>query len=101
MPRLVPHPAHLRQPHRDRALCQGAALPLYLLPLYLLWLYLLWLYLPCPYCAKALRCEALMDKEESCAAKAARGLCETRPTQMLKNCLKACSESEPQPQPWP
>ena len=42
-----------------------------------------------------------MDKEESCAAKAARGLCESKPTQMLKNCLKACSESSPQPQSWP
>ena len=42
-----------------------------------------------------------MDKEESCAAKAARGLCEAKPTQMLKNCLKACSEASPQPQPRP
>merc|ERR1719399_2391168 len=45
-------------------------------------------------CAKALRCEALMDKEASCAAKAARGLCESNPTHMLKNCLKACSEND-------
>lgn len=45
-------------------------------------------------CAKALRCEAIMDKEASCAADAARGLCESNPTVMLKNCLKACSETD-------
>ena len=45
-------------------------------------------------CAKALRCEALMDREASCAAKAAKGQCESNPTQMLKNCLKACSETD-------
>ena len=43
-------------------------------------------------CSKALRCEAIMDKHANCAARAARGDCESEPTSMLKDCLKSCSE---------
>jgi len=43
-------------------------------------------------CSKALRCEAIMDKHADCAARAARGDCESEPTSMLKGCLKSCSE---------
>jgi len=44
------------------------------------------------YCQKALRCEAIADKQDDCEARAMAGECESKPTSMLKSCLKACSE---------
>eukprot|EP00966_Prymnesium_polylepis_P120335 2780745-Prymnesium_polylepis.1 len=45
-------------------------------------------------CSKALRCEAIQDRSERCAERAAKGQCASQPIDMLKNCLKACSETD-------
>jgi len=44
------------------------------------------------YCQKALRCEAIQDKSSDCASRVGRGECGSRPTSMLRDCLKSCSE---------
>jgi hypothetical protein len=43
-------------------------------------------------CSKALRCEAIGDKDSSCAARARAGKCYSDPRRMLKECIKSCSE---------
>jgi len=40
------------------------------------------------YCQKALRCEAIADNAPDCEARAAAGECFSKPTIMLKSCLK-------------
>jgi len=45
-------------------------------------------------CSRALRCEAIGDHLSDCASRAVRGECHTQPTRMLKQCLKACSETD-------
>ncbi|KAL1521325.1 hypothetical protein AB1Y20_020992 [Prymnesium parvum] len=45
-------------------------------------------------CSKALRCEALMDKDAACEQRAKAGECHAQAPHMLKNCLKSCSEQD-------